>query len=370
MLIALGESIIAIGVGAGFELVTRVIVAAAFGIVVISALWWLYFDVAAILARTRLTQASGVAQANLAREGYSYLHLPLVAGIVLFAFGLKTTLGESAIRLRVLATGSLQAVDFFSPCDAQRLSDGDLDIGSGAPLVLPDGFPGTAGTATPHPLVVVGKEGPIYLLNRDALGGYQQGSPNSCDGNPGHNGDNLASKAGKPPGENYGNWATPAMWPGDGGAIYVPYVPFGGAAAKFTAYRVINGFGQPALALAGQSQDRFGYGSSSAIITSDGTASGSGLVWIVWLPDSSGNNAELLAYDPNPTNGVLVLRGEWQIGQGNKFTTPTVNNSRIYIGARDGNVRAFAVLNQGATQAPPVPGSRATTQDQRPDREG
>jgi low temperature requirement protein LtrA len=99
VLIALGESIIAIGVGAGFELVTRVIVAAALGIVVISALWWLYFDVAAILARTRLTQASGVAQVNLAREGYSYLHLPLVAGIVLFAFGLKTTLGHAGQEL-------------------------------------------------------------------------------------------------------------------------------------------------------------------------------------------------------------------------------------------------------------------------------
>ena len=99
VLIALGESIIAIGVGAGFELVTRVIVAAALGIVVISALWWLYFDVAAILARIRLTQASGVTQANLAREGYSYLHLPLVAGIVLFAFGLKTTLGHAGQEL-------------------------------------------------------------------------------------------------------------------------------------------------------------------------------------------------------------------------------------------------------------------------------
>jgi low temperature requirement protein LtrA len=55
--------------------------------------------VAAILARTRLTQASGVAQANLAREGYSYLHLPLVAGIVLFAFGLKTTLGHVSDEL-------------------------------------------------------------------------------------------------------------------------------------------------------------------------------------------------------------------------------------------------------------------------------
>jgi low temperature requirement protein LtrA len=92
VLIALGESIVAIGIGAGFELVTRVIVAAAFGIVVVSALWWLYFDVAAILARRRLTQASGVEQARLARDSYSYLHLPMVAGIVLFALGLKITI--------------------------------------------------------------------------------------------------------------------------------------------------------------------------------------------------------------------------------------------------------------------------------------
>jgi hypothetical protein len=57
VLIALGESIIAIGVGAGLQLVTRVIAGAALGIVVVSALWWLYFDVAAIFARTRLAQA-------------------------------------------------------------------------------------------------------------------------------------------------------------------------------------------------------------------------------------------------------------------------------------------------------------------------
>jgi low temperature requirement protein LtrA len=58
ILIALGESIIAIGVGAGFELGTGVIVTAALGIVVVAALWWLYFDVAAIFARRRLMQAT------------------------------------------------------------------------------------------------------------------------------------------------------------------------------------------------------------------------------------------------------------------------------------------------------------------------
>jgi low temperature requirement protein LtrA len=88
---SLGESIIAIGLGAGLELSTGVLVAAALGIVVVSALWWLYFDVAAIIARGRLMQARGVELHRLALHAYSYLHLPMVAGIVLFALGLKTT---------------------------------------------------------------------------------------------------------------------------------------------------------------------------------------------------------------------------------------------------------------------------------------
>jgi low temperature requirement protein LtrA len=99
ILIALGESIIAIGLGAGFELDTGVIVAAALGIVVVSALWWLYFDVAAIFARRRLMQATGLELHRLALHAYSYLHLPMIAGIVLFALGLKTTVGGVGERL-------------------------------------------------------------------------------------------------------------------------------------------------------------------------------------------------------------------------------------------------------------------------------
>jgi low temperature requirement protein LtrA len=94
ILIALGESIIAIGLGAGLDLGTGVVVGAALGIVVVSALWWLYFDVAAIFARGRLIQARGLELHRLALHAYSYLHLPMFAGIVLFALGLKTTLGH------------------------------------------------------------------------------------------------------------------------------------------------------------------------------------------------------------------------------------------------------------------------------------
>jgi low temperature requirement protein LtrA len=94
VLIALGESIIAIGLGAGFELDTGVLVAAALGIVVVSALWWLYFDVAAIFARRRFVETTGLDLARFALHSYSYLHLPMIAGIVLFALGLTTTVGD------------------------------------------------------------------------------------------------------------------------------------------------------------------------------------------------------------------------------------------------------------------------------------
>jgi low temperature requirement protein LtrA len=107
VLIALGESIIAIGLGAGLELDTGVIVAATLGIVVVSALWWLYFDVAAIIARRRLVQATGIALHRLALHAYSYLHLPMIAGIVLFALGLKTTVDHPGDALATVPAVAL-----------------------------------------------------------------------------------------------------------------------------------------------------------------------------------------------------------------------------------------------------------------------
>jgi low temperature requirement protein LtrA len=93
VIIALGESIVAIGVGAAGEPLTSGIVAAAvLGIVVIGALWWAYFDVLAVLAQRLLTETRGVTRARMARDYYSYLHLPMIAGIVLFALGLKKTI--------------------------------------------------------------------------------------------------------------------------------------------------------------------------------------------------------------------------------------------------------------------------------------
>jgi low temperature requirement protein LtrA len=95
VIIALGESIVAIGVGAaGLSLTAGIVTAAVLGIVVIATLWWSYFDVYAVQAERQLSQAGGAHQARLARDYYSYLHLPMIAGIVLFALGLKKTIEQ------------------------------------------------------------------------------------------------------------------------------------------------------------------------------------------------------------------------------------------------------------------------------------
>jgi low temperature requirement protein LtrA len=93
VIIALGESIVAIGVGAEFGVDTGVVVAAILGIGVAAALWWLYFDLVALVAARRLANAApGREQNEIARDSFSYLHFPMVAGIVLLALGLKKTL--------------------------------------------------------------------------------------------------------------------------------------------------------------------------------------------------------------------------------------------------------------------------------------
>jgi low temperature requirement protein LtrA len=90
VIIALGESIVAIGVGvAHLPISTPIIVAAALGLAVAGSLWWAYFDVVSLIAERELRRAEGEARTRMARDAYSYLHLPLIAGIVLLALGLE-----------------------------------------------------------------------------------------------------------------------------------------------------------------------------------------------------------------------------------------------------------------------------------------
>jgi low temperature requirement protein LtrA len=109
LIIALGESIVAIGVGAeGLVVDAGVVAAAVLGVAVAFALWWLYFDVVALVAERRLANAEpGKERNEVARDSYSYLHFPMIAGVVLVALGLKKMLEHVEDPLKLVPAVAL-----------------------------------------------------------------------------------------------------------------------------------------------------------------------------------------------------------------------------------------------------------------------
>ncbi|MDO9352199.1 MAG: low temperature requirement protein A, partial [Solirubrobacteraceae bacterium] len=109
IIIALGESIVAIGIGVeDVELTATVVAAAVLGVILSFGLWWLYFDVVARVAERRLVNAEvGLEQNAIARDSFSYLHFPMMAGIVLIALGLKKTVGHVDEPLKLVPATAL-----------------------------------------------------------------------------------------------------------------------------------------------------------------------------------------------------------------------------------------------------------------------
>jgi low temperature requirement protein LtrA len=94
VIIALGESIVAIGAGASaLPLSLPISVTALLGLAIAACMWWVYFDVTALAAERNLARLTGTARNRAARDAYSVLHLPMIAGIVLLALGVKKTMG-------------------------------------------------------------------------------------------------------------------------------------------------------------------------------------------------------------------------------------------------------------------------------------
>jgi hypothetical protein len=233
------------------------------------------------------------------------------------------TLSESVVRLQVNADKTVSAADFFAPANANTLDDGDTDLASGGPVVLPDAL--FSGATHPHVVTVQGKDGRIFLLDRDDLGGRGQGAGG---------GDNVLGVIGP----YQGQWGHPAAWTGDGGYVYA--VGNGGPLRAFKAG--VTGAGNPSLSVAGTSTDTFPYTSGSPVITSDGTKSGSGVVWVVRSSGSTGTDAQLRAYGAVPDGtGRLPLLWSAPIGTAVKFTVPATDGGRVYVGTRDGRVIGF-----------------------------
>lgn len=230
-------------------------------------------------------------------------------------------LSESVIRLQVQADRTLKPVDFFSPVNNTFLDTDDTDLGSGGPMGIPDGY----GTAShPHLLVQGGKDGRVFLLDRDNLGGMGQGA----------NGTDAVLQTAGP---YKGVWGHPAFFGANGGYVYL--VPSEGPLSAFKLGA--SGDGNPVLTRTGTSATTFGFSSGSPVVTSSGTTASSALVWVVYSKGSNGANAQLQAYDAVPSRGTMTLRYSVPIGTASKFTVPATDSGRVYVGTRTGKVYGF-----------------------------
>ncbi len=115
LIVALGESIVAIGVGVAQEPVSGAIIAASvLGLTLSASLWWLYFDVTSRLGEQALAEVDGEERSRLARDAFSYLHLPLIVGVVLLALGLKKVLEYVADTEHHELTDALTGVGLYA----------------------------------------------------------------------------------------------------------------------------------------------------------------------------------------------------------------------------------------------------------------
>jgi HYDIN/CFA65/VesB-like, Ig-like domain len=247
-------------------------------------------------------------------------------------------LGDAVVRVAVQTGDLLKAIDFFSPFEDAKLAGNDFDLGASAPIALPSQYFGTP--STPNLLVQSGKQGYVYLLNRENLGGMGQGPE-------GH--DAVVQRIGK----FGGVWDGAAVWPGDGGYVYLPAVSPAenteevGDHLRVLKYEVAEG--RPSLSLAATSPDSFGFGSGSPIVTSDGTTSGSAVVWTTWCPNKACESAELRSYSPVPVEAKPVLLSKLPIGQASKFSRPVASAGFVYVGNRKGALFAFSVPRMAAS---------------------
>lgn len=239
-------------------------------------------------------------------------------------------LSDSVVRLVVQSNGSLKATNFFSPYNDTLVDARNWDL-SGAPVALPSQF---SAPKYPDLLVVTGKQGIVYLLNRENLGGVGEG-PGGKD----------AALWEKQMGEAI---ATAGVWPGNGGYVYVSTDQSAtGGAGQVDVYKFgVTSKGVPKLNLVGTGSQTAVFGVSGALVTSQGTTSGTAVVWVV-------DGANLLAYAPVPVAGKLPLIRSFFVGNSTPFNPPGMGNGMLYVGNLNGDLYGFGQI--------PTPTTTTTT---------
>jgi outer membrane protein assembly factor BamB len=224
--------------------------------------------------------------------------------------------GNSFVKIATTG-GSLTVADYFTMYNEVAESSGDVDLGSGGIMLLPD-LTDSGGT-TRHLTVGAGKDGNLYVVNRDSMGKF----------NPSNNNQIWQELPGALPG---GIWSTPAYF---NGTVY--YGPVG---APLLAFKVTNALlgGSPSS----QSAASFPYPGTAAAISANGSANG-----IIWAHENAGS-AVLHAYDASNLaselyNSNQAAGGRDSFGAGNKFITPTIVDGKVFVGTTNG-VAVFGLL--------------------------
>jgi hypothetical protein len=271
-------------------------------------------------------------------------------------------LAESVIRLAVNSNGTLSAKDFFSPAQAPAWDAGDVDYGSGAPV----GVPFTVGGY--NTLAQIGKNGQVWLLNRNGLGGREQG-PGGKDN------DLFVGKA-------YGGvWGHPAVF-GDTTATQANAgtTPIDNdfliSVGKDDVMRVfrfaVTASNKPWLSNIANSSLTFGFTSGSPVVTSSSDDPTSAVIWEVYTPNTAGKTGAgsvLEAYSlgsaiasggPSTCSSTkpCTLPNIWssQPFTAAKFSVPATSQGWVYVGTRDGHVLAWSAPSAAA----PAVGAAAT----------
>jgi len=261
-------------------------------------------------------------------------------------------LGQSLVQLDVEKNGSLRPADFFSPGNAAQMDLTDHDFGSGGPILLPFGT-----KDYPQLFVTADKEAYIYLLNPYNLGGRSSSATGSTavfSGSPALVDDTITDGAGS---TDHGLWGHMAAFAGrlptGKPADYIYYQGTGwGATDNMYVLRFDDrNPARPVLQRIGMTPQTFGFSSGSPVITSNGTAATSAIVWEVQVTDQLGTNGTLFAYSALPTaKGVLNPIWSAPIGNASQFTVPATSGGRVYVGAR--NDASTVTAGAGANVCP------------------
>ncbi len=233
--------------------------------------------------------------------------------------------GDDFIRLDA-NNGAISVSDHFTPFNQASLSNADTDLASGGILLLPDQ---SAGGHT-HLMVQAGKEGRIYLVDRDNLGGFNSSS------------DNIVQEV---PSTIAGLWSMPAYWNGN---LY-----FWGNGDNLTQIPLTNGRLGGIIA---SSPEASGFPGATPSVSSNGNTNG--IVWDV-LTSAYGSSGAAVLLAHNASNVSTSLYSSNQNlsrdnpGQATKFVVPTVTNGKVYVGTAN-FLSVYGLLAAAPPAATPV----------------